>query len=80
MYTDITHDNVDSLQALTAVYQTLNKSRRSLMAYQAFWGILKNFYLNRYPYIIGGKFLRAVGIKTPNEKKIEDLQKIVEQI
>ncbi|MDW3649672.1 MAG: glycosyltransferase family 2 protein [Bacteroidia bacterium] len=62
------------------VYQTLSKSKRSLLAYQAFLGVLKNFYINRYPYIIGGKFLRAIGIKTPNEKRIEDLQKVVKQV
>lgn len=73
-------DTLEVVKHKYPVYQSLSRPKRSMLAYQAFLGVLKNFYINRYPYIIGGKFLRAVGIKTPNEKKIEDLQEFVKQI
>lgn len=56
------------------VYQNVSKGTRMGMALRSFNGILWNFYIRRYPYILGGKVLRTLGIKTPNEKRIESLQ------
>lgn len=56
------------------VYQELSFFTRFIAALRSFGGILNNYYLKRYPYVLGGKVLRAFGIKTPKEKKRENLQ------
>jgi len=61
------------------VYQKLSYFTRLRTAMLSFGGVLANYYIRRYPYILGGKVLRTIGIKTPKEKKRENLQNSIRQ-
>lgn len=53
------------------VYKKLGAFSRFALALSSFFSVLFHFYVKRYPIILGGKFLRFLGIKTPSERRRE---------
>lgn len=51
------------------IYQSIGVLRRLILALISFFAVLFHFYIIRYPVILGGRFLRFLGIKTPSERR-----------